>query len=60
VVVFDPATVRDMATYAAPHQLAEGVLATVVNGVVTYEGGTFTEALPGRVLTPAARGRTAR
>ena len=54
VVIFDPATVKDMATYLEPHQLAEGVSTTIVNGVVVYEGGTFTDALPGRVLT---RGR---
>ena len=50
VVVFDAATVRDAATYVDPHQLAEGVAATIVNGTVVYEGGAFTDALPGRVL----------
>ena len=49
-VVFDAATVRDAATYVDPHQLAEGVAATIVNGTVVYEGGAFTDALPGRVL----------
>jgi N-acyl-D-amino-acid deacylase len=50
VVIFDPATVKDTATYLNPHQLAEGVSATIVNGTVVYENGVFTDALPGRVL----------
>ena len=50
IVIFDPATVKDTATYLDPHQLAEGVSATIVNGTVVYEDGTFTDALPGRVL----------
>lgn len=50
VVVFDPATIRDKATYMDPHQLATGVAATIVNGTVVYEGGTFSDTLPGRVL----------
>ncbi len=50
VVVFDPARVRDQATYEDPHRLAEGVLHVFVNGVQVLEGGEHTGALPGRVV----------
>ena len=50
VVVFDPARVRDRATYAAPHHLAEGMAYVLVNGTVVVDNGAFTNALPGRVL----------
>jgi dihydroorotase/N-acyl-D-amino-acid deacylase len=50
VVVFDPATVTDRATFEAPQQLAEGIALVVVNGVPVYEHGRPTGALPGRAL----------
>lgn len=50
IAVFDPAQVRDLATYAAPHRLAEGMRYVLVNGMVVVDGGGFTGALPGRVL----------
>ncbi len=50
VVVFDPAGVRDAATYERPHQYAEGVSRVIVNGVVVFEDGRMTTARPGRVL----------
>lgn len=50
VVVFDPATVRDVATFASPHQLAEGVSDVLVNGRPTIAGGKFTGTLAGRAL----------
>lgn len=50
LVVFDPAAVRDIATYADPHRLAVGMDYVIVNGAVVIDGGTFTSALPGRVL----------
>lgn len=55
VLVFDPAMVRDSATYQEPHQLAEGMVHILVNGEVVRENGTFTSALPGRVVTPERR-----
>ena len=55
LVVFDPARVRDVATYADPQQLAEGVSDVLVNGVVIRADGRFTEARPGRVLRKNAR-----
>jgi N-acyl-D-amino-acid deacylase len=50
LAVFDPATVKDMATYTNPHRYAEGFSQVIVNGQVVFEGGTMTEARPGRVL----------
>jgi len=50
IAVFDPDKVRDRATYADPHQLAEGMSYVLVNGVVVVRDGTFTNATPGRVL----------
>jgi N-acyl-D-amino-acid deacylase len=50
LAVFDPARVRDRATYTEPHQLAEGMSWVLVNGVPVVENGTFNTALPGKVL----------
>ncbi len=50
IAVFDPAKVRDRATYADPHQLAEGMSYVLVNGVVVVNEGKYTTATPGRVL----------
>ena len=50
VVVFDPETVRDRATFARPHQLAEGMRWVLVNGVPVIADGKATGARPGKVL----------
>ena len=50
IVVFDPATVRDNATFARPQQLATGVRDVFVNGVQVLRGGQHTGAKPGRVV----------
>jgi len=50
VVVFDPATIRDVATYDNPNQLSEGMRFVLVNGVAVIEEGKMTNALPGKVL----------
>jgi N-acyl-D-amino-acid deacylase len=42
VVVFDPSTVKDVSTYGQPHQLAKGLEAVIVNGVLTMERGQYT------------------
>ncbi|HEX6449336.1 MAG TPA: D-aminoacylase [Trebonia sp.] len=56
VVVFDPATVGDRATFGEPHQLSAGVSEVLVNGKITISGGAFTGELGGRALTgPGAR-----
>jgi N-acyl-D-amino-acid deacylase len=53
IVIFDPATIRDTATYTDPQQLATGVSDVLVNGIAVRENGRFTDALPGRVLRKA-------
>ena len=50
VVVFDPETVRDHATFVEPHQYATGVLHVFVNGEQVLEDGEHTGATPGRVV----------
>jgi N-acyl-D-amino-acid deacylase len=50
VVVFDPATVQDTATYAEPFQYPVGINAVIVNGVVALLEGTRTEKHNGRAL----------
>jgi dihydroorotase/N-acyl-D-amino-acid deacylase len=50
VVVFDPATVRDRATFDNPNQLSEGMDYVLVNGVPVIDAGKMTGALPGKVL----------
>jgi N-acyl-D-amino-acid deacylase len=55
LAIFDPGKIRDVATYAAPQQLAEGMRVVVVNGVVTIDDGTPTGATPGRALRPERR-----
>lgn len=49
VVVFDPATIRDRATFNAPHQYSEGIVYLIVNGVVTVAHDEYTGARAGRV-----------
>ena len=53
VVIFDPATVRDLATFENPNQLSQGMDYVLVNGVPVIEQGKMTGALPGRVLRGA-------
>lgn len=50
IVVFDPAKVRDTATYEQPNQLAKGMDYVIVNGVPVIADGKMTHALPGKVL----------
>lgn len=50
LAVFDPATVRDLATFDQPHQYAEGFSLVVVNGEIVVEGDRISEARPGRVF----------
>jgi N-acyl-D-amino-acid deacylase len=50
LVIFDPATVRDTATFEKPHSYAEGFSHVLVNGEVVFENDAMTEARPGRVL----------
>ena len=56
VVVFDPETIADRATYERPHQYATGVRHVLVNGTPVLRDGEHTDARPGRVVRgPGAR-----
>lgn len=50
VVIFDPATIADKATYAEPQQFAVGVEHVLVNGQPVLSGGKMTGARPGRAV----------
>jgi N-acyl-D-amino-acid deacylase len=49
LAIFDPNTVRDVATFERPHQYAEGVTMVVINGQIAFENGKMTTARPGRL-----------
>jgi len=53
VVIFDPATVHDRATFDNPNQLSEGMEYVLVNGVPVIDQEKMTGALPGKVLRGA-------
>lgn len=53
VVVFDPTTIRDLATFENPNQLSQGMEYVLVNGVAVIDQGKQTGALPGKVLRGA-------
>jgi dihydroorotase/N-acyl-D-amino-acid deacylase len=53
IVVFDPATVRDLATFENPNQLSQGMQYVLVNGALVIDGGAMTGQLPGKVLRGA-------
>jgi N-acyl-D-amino-acid deacylase len=55
LVVFDPARVRDVATYDSPHQYADGIPLVIVNGEPVFENNAMTAARPGRVLYGPAK-----
>ena len=55
ILVFDPANVRDLATYLEPHQLSEGMEYVLVNGAIAKDADTWTGTLGGRVVTPDRR-----
>jgi N-acyl-D-aspartate/D-glutamate deacylase len=53
VVIFDPAIVRDLATFDNPNQLSQGMEYVLVNGVLVIDQGKMTGARPGKVLRGA-------
>ncbi len=57
LAIFDPATVRDTATFEKPHSYAVGFSHVIVNGVVVFENGAMTAARPGVVLYGAGRSK---
>lgn len=50
IVVFDPATILDRATFDVPHQVSIGVRHVLVNGTFVVRDGRHTGAKPGRIL----------
>jgi N-acyl-D-amino-acid deacylase len=50
IVVFDPRTIRDAATFFEPHQYAEGIEYVMVNGVYVLKEGKLTWTRPGKVI----------
>ena len=50
IVIFDPATIKDNATFDKPHQYAEGMIHVFVNGVQVLKDGDHTGAKPGRFV----------
>ena len=55
VVVFDPETIGDRATFEEPHQLSVGVRDVWVNGTRVLQDGEHTGAMPGRFVAPWRR-----
>jgi N-acyl-D-amino-acid deacylase len=55
VVVFDPRTVRDRATFFEPHLHSEGIDYVLINGRFAIDRGKVTDALAGQVLSPVRR-----
>ena len=50
IVIFDPETVGDNATYDKPHQVSTGIRDVFVNGVAVVRDGKHTDAKPGRIV----------
>ncbi len=50
IVIFDPASIHDVATFERPNQLSEGMVYVLVNGVPVIDQTKMTGALPGKVL----------
>jgi N-acyl-D-amino-acid deacylase len=50
IVVFDPSTIRDRATFSQPHQYSEGVTEVFVNGILTIRNGEHLKERAGTVL----------
>jgi dihydroorotase/N-acyl-D-amino-acid deacylase len=53
IVIFDPATIHDVATFEKPNQLSQGMEYVLVNGVPVIDQRKMTRALPGKVLRGA-------
>jgi N-acyl-D-amino-acid deacylase len=60
IVVFDPATITDRASFAQPHQYATGVHHVWVNGIQVLRAGEPTGATPGRVVRGPGYGASSR
>jgi N-acyl-D-amino-acid deacylase len=53
VVLFDPATISDRATFEDSHQLSVGVSDVWVNGTRVLQAGSHTGAMPGQIVRGA-------
>ena len=58
LVLFDPATITDRATYADPHRYATGITHSLVGGRPVIRDGRLTGDRPGRVLRKAQTGKS--
>ena len=56
IAIFNPAIVRDLATFEKPHQYAEGFSFVIVNGQIVFQSGAMTAARPGKVLYHQSKG----
>ncbi len=50
IVIFDPLTIIDLATFENPHQYSQGMVHVFINGVHVLNNGVHTEAKPGRII----------
>ena len=50
IVIFDPTSIKDFATYENPHQYSQGILDVFVNGIQVLKAGDLTGKTPGRVI----------
>ena len=55
LVLFDPKTVKDLSTTAAPQTVSQGIHTVWVNGKVVFKNGKTTRNLPGRVIKRSSR-----
>ncbi|QIB66184.1 N-acyl-D-amino-acid deacylase family protein [Kineobactrum salinum] len=51
IVIFDPSTITDHATYAHPKRLATGVMSVILNGELVWKDGKPTGAAPGKFIS---------
>ena len=51
LVIFDPDTIQDKATFENPHQYSEGIQYVIINGQIVVERGKQTGLRPGKVLS---------
>jgi N-acyl-D-amino-acid deacylase len=50
IVIFDPETIKDRATFEDPHQYPDGIEYVIINGQIVAEHGTIVGTRPGRIL----------
>jgi len=50
IVIFNPDSIKDKATYLQPHQFPEGIQLVMVNGKIVVKNGKTTGEKPGRAL----------